>query len=86
MFTYQVRPRVFWHKPDEQLTFPAQCEICFHFQPPQPFGTAAGGGRTDVLAVAATALFNANTGEHTIESKEPLSPLDVTIEAPTRTL
>ena len=36
MLTYQVRPRIFRHPPGEQLTFPALCELCFHFQPPQP--------------------------------------------------
>lgn len=86
MFTYQVHPRIFRHTSGEVLTFPAQCEICFHFQPPQPFGAAAGGGHTAVRAVAASVLFNANSGEHTIESKEPLTPLDVMIEEPTRTL
>src|SRR5262249_35108189 len=30
------------------------------------------------------ALFNANTGEHTIQSKTPLRPLDVTIDEPIR--
>ncbi len=86
MLTYQMRPRVFRLVAGEKLTFPAQGEICFHFQPPQPFGAAGGGGRTAVRAVAASALFNANSGEHTIESKQPLSPLDVTIEEPSRTL
>jgi hypothetical protein len=86
MLTYQIRPRIFRHKPGEQLTFPAQCEVCFHFQPPQPFGTSPSGGHTAVRAVEATALFNANSGEHMIESKVPLSPLNVTIEEPSRTL
>lgn len=86
MLTYQVRPRVFRHKPGEELTFPAQCEVRFHFQPPQPFGAAAGGGRTAVRAIPASALFNANSGAHTIESKEPLSPLLVTIQDPIRTV
>ena len=86
MLTYQVRPRVFRFTSGEVPAFPAQAEICFHFQPLQPFGVAAGGGHTAVRAVAAKALFNANSGEHTIKSKEPLSPLDVTIEEPTRTL
>ncbi|TAJ96007.1 MAG: hypothetical protein EPO31_00900 [Gammaproteobacteria bacterium] len=86
MLTYQIRPRIFKHAAGEQLIFPALCKICFHFQPPQPFGAQAGGGRTAVKAVAASALFNANSGQHMIESKEPLSPLDVTIEAPTRIL
>lgn len=86
MLTYQVRPRIFRHQPGEQLTFPAECEVNFYFQPPQPFGAAAGGGHTAVRAVAASALFNANSGECTIESKEPLSPVDVTIEEPIRTV
>lgn len=86
MLTYQVRPRIFRLQSGEELTFPAQGEICFHFQPPQPFGTVAGGGHTAVRAVAASALLNANSGEHTIESKEPLLPLNVTIEEPAQTL
>jgi hypothetical protein len=44
----------------------------------------AGGGKTAVCAVAASVLFNANTGSHTVESKTPLQPLDVTIEEPSR--
>lgn len=86
MLTYQVRPRVFRHNPDEELTFPAQCSVHFHFQPPQPFGAAAGGGRTAVRAVPATAIFNAHSGAHTVESKQPLSPLAVTIQEPIRTV
>ena len=82
MLTYQVRPRVFRLKPNGPLLFPSQCELRFHFKPGQPFGVEAGGGRTAVKAVAARAIFNANTGESTIESNEPLTPLDVTIEAP----
>jgi hypothetical protein len=86
MLTYQVRPRVFRHRPGEELTFPAQCEVRFHFQPQQPFGGAAAGGRTAVRAVPATVLFNANSGTYTVESKEPLSPLLVTIQEPIRTI
>ena len=37
-------------------------------------------------AEAASVLFNANSGQHMVESKQPLSPLDVTVEAPTRIL
>jgi hypothetical protein len=84
MFTYQIRPRVFRHQPEEELTFPAKCTLSFHFQPLQPFGEAAGGGRTAVQSTPASVLFNANNGEHTIESKEPLTLLDVTIEEPIR--
>lgn len=86
MLTYQIRPRIFRHAVGEKLVFPALCELCFHFQPPQPFGAKASGGRTAVKAVRASLLFNANSGQHTIESKEPLSPLDVTIEEPARIL
>lgn len=85
MLTYQVRPRVLRHKPGEELTFPAQCEVRFHFQPLQPFGAAAGGGRTAVRAVAARALFNANSDAHMVESNEPLSPLAITVQEPDRT-
>jgi hypothetical protein len=60
------------------------CEVRFHLQPLQPFGLQADGGRTAVRAVAASALFNANTGAHTIESKEPLKPVEVLLEDPLR--
>lgn len=82
MLTYQVRPRIFRLEPEQPLVFPSQAELRFHFRPAQPFGVEAGGGRTAVKAVAATASFNANTGETTIESKQPLAPLEVSIEAP----
>jgi hypothetical protein len=86
VLTYQIRPRIFRHRPGEELAFPAQCELCFHFQPAQPFGTEPGAGRTLVRAVAASIRFNANTGQHFAESKAPLSPLDVTLQAPTQTV
>ncbi len=86
MFTYQIRPRVLRHRPGEEPVFPAQCEIRFHFRPLQPFGMEAGGGRTGVQGVPGRMLWNANTGEHTIEPERPLSPLDVTIREPTRVL
>jgi hypothetical protein len=84
MFTYQFRPRTFRYEPGRPLAFPAHCDVRFHFQPLQPFGVKASGGRTAVRAVAASALFNANSGEHTIESTQPLRSLDVTIEDPIR--
>lgn len=86
MFTYQIRPRVFRHKPGEELRLPADCVVSFHLQPLQPFGGAAAGGRTAVQFRPATASFNANNGEHYIESNPPLAPLDVTIEEPNRTI
>ena len=84
MLTYQVRPRVFWVEENQRLSFPSEAEIRFHFGPPQPFGIEAGGGLTAIKGVAASVLFNANTGAHTIESKMPLQPLDVTIHEPHR--
>lgn len=84
MFTYQVRPRIFRHETGKILSLPADVEIQFHFRPLQPFGMEAGGGHTAVRAVAAKALLNANTGEHTVQSETPLDPLDVTIQEPIR--
>jgi hypothetical protein len=86
MLTYQVRPRVFWHDPAEPLVLPNDAEVSFHLKPLQPFGMEAGGGHTAVQAVEATAFFNANTGEHSIQSKVPLEPLDIIIEEPIRTI
>ena len=86
MFTYQIRPRVFRNQPGQELTFPADCELHFHFRPAQPFGVEPSGGRTAVHAVAARLRFDANTGQHFVESEQPLSALDVTIEEPTRRL
>jgi len=86
MFTYQIRPRVFRLEEGTNLSFPAKGKVNFVFGPLQPFGVEAGGGRTAVKAVAATVFFDANTGNHSIESKEPLSPLDVILEEPNRIL
>ncbi|MCF6147145.1 MAG: hypothetical protein E3K37_00625 [Candidatus Kuenenia sp.] len=84
MFTYQIRPRVFRLEEGTTFTFPAKGKVKFVFQPLQTFGVEAGGGRTAVKAVAATVLFDANTGQHTIESKDPLKPLEVILEEPNR--
>ncbi len=40
----------------------------------------AGGGRTAVRGVSARAVFNANTGAHTIQSSRSLSPLEVIVD------
>jgi len=84
MLTYQVRPRVFRITDGEKFEFPSDGQIRFSFLPLQPFGMEAGGGHTAVRAVKGSAYFNANTGEHTIESKPPLNALDVTIKEPDR--
>ena len=85
MLTYQIRPRIYRYGEGEtEQEFPAECTVRFYFLPEQPFGERADGGRTAVQAVAARALFNANTGVHTIESHDPLCPLDVKIEEPSR--
>jgi len=79
MLTYQVRPRKF--RSDKPLPpFPADVQIRFHFEPPQPFGMKADGGRTVVRGEPARALMNANTGAHSIESNQPLKPLEVVID------
>lgn len=87
MLTYQIRPRVF--RMDEALApplWPAECVVRFHFAPKQPFGTDSAGGRTTIQGRSAKALFNANNGTHSIESDDPLAPLDVTVEDGTRTV
>jgi hypothetical protein len=84
MLAYQVRPRVFRTDGTPFPGFPLTGDVRFHLGPQQPFGVAAGGGRTTVKAVAAHALFNANNGAHFIEASIPLQPLDVTLQAPDR--
>ena len=81
MLTYQVRPRVF-HFTGEGAppSFPADCVVRFHFLPLQPFGAEAGGGRTAVRGVAAEALFNAHSGEHTVTSTQPLKPIEAALQ------
>lgn len=86
MLTYQIRPRVFRLESGQTLPFPAAGKVRFYFSPLQPFGMEAGSGHTAVQNVAASANFNANTGSHSIESKEPLAPLEITIEEPNRVL
>jgi len=81
MLTYQVRPRVFRFTGEgAPPSLPADCVVRFHFLPLQPFGAEAGGGRTAVRAVAAQALFNAHSGQHTITSAQPLNPLEVILQ------
>jgi hypothetical protein len=84
MLTYQVRPRVLKLEEGHTLPFPADGEVHFYFSPLQPFGVEAEGGHTAVQNVAASVLFNANTGAHSVESKQPLAPLNLTIEEPNR--
>lgn len=84
MLTYQVRQRVFTLEGDQALPFPAIGSVRFYFSPLQPFGVEAAGGHTAVQNVAASVTFNANTGAHIIESKQPLMALNVSIEAPSR--
>lgn len=86
MLTYQVRPRIFRTDGTPLPDFPLDGEVRLYFAPQQPFGVEAGGGRTAVKAVAADVLFNANNGEHFIESRVPLRPLDVTLQAPDRSV
>lgn len=84
MLTYQVRPRIFKVECGKSLPFPATGHVNFYFIPRQPFGVEAGGGHTAVQDVKASVMFNANTGAHFVESKQPLAPLDVKIEGKNR--
>jgi hypothetical protein len=86
MLTYQVRQRVLRLEGGQSLPFPAEGHVKFHLLPKQPFGTEAGGGQTAVRGVAASAYFNANSGAHSIESKQPLDPLDVKVHELGRTI
>src|SRR5688572_23679806 len=84
MLTYQIRKRVLRLAAGDKLLFPNQGQVTFHLAPKQPFGMEASGGRTAALGEARL-HFDANTGVHHIESKQPLSPLDVTFESPEQT-
>lgn len=80
LLTYQVRKRIFLLEEDRDISYPTDVVIEIVFNPFQPFGSGLDEGKTCVKAVAASALFNANTGHHSIASKTPLSPLDVIIQ------
>ncbi|MHC4109839.1 MAG: hypothetical protein ACYSUY_02115 [Planctomycetota bacterium] len=84
MLTYQVRPRIYRLEEGKKFSFPNNVELIFHIQPLQSFGKEPGGGRTAVRAVEAKSLFDANTGRHWIQSKNPLQPLEVIIDEPIR--
>lgn len=84
MFTYQVRKRIFRLADGREPSLPNTFEVVFTLQPPQPFGMSAGGGKTAVQSVGASVDFDANTGHHFVESKQPLRPLEVVIEEPVR--
>lgn len=68
----------------QRLSFPADVSISLFFLPLQPFGKAAGGGLTARREQQARVFFNANTGQHFVESNVPLEPLVVEIEEPSR--
>lgn len=82
MLTYRLRPRTFRIDPAATLVFPAAATIRVHLLPTQPFGGAPDRGRTAVKSTPASAYFNANTGQHHIESRPPLNPIGVVFEAP----
>ncbi len=80
MQTYQIRKRIYRVDDPNGFEFPNELEIVFELRPLQAFGMEAGNGRTAVQHTEASAIFDANTGWHSIESKHPLKPLEVTIE------
>jgi hypothetical protein len=84
MLTYQVRPRILHITSDQKPEFPADVVFSLSFQPLQPFGKASGGGLTAVKSQPGHVFFNLSTGQHFIDSEPPLSPLEVSIEEPTR--
>ncbi len=80
MLTYHIRKRVFKLDEDVEIDFPVDAEIVLTLAPDQPFGMSASGGRTVRYGVAALMHYNANNGRVTIESQEPLEPLEVRIQ------
>jgi hypothetical protein len=82
VLTYQVRKRVFRVEDPASLSFPCDAVISFKMQPLQPFGMAAGGGRTTVQNKPATLNFDLNSGMYGITSSDPLKPLEVMIDTP----
>ena len=80
MLTYQVRERIFLLDEDVDLDFPVDAEIVLTLAPEQPFGISASGGRTVRQDVAASVHYDGNNGRMTLESKEPLEPLEVRIQ------
>lgn len=84
MLTYHVRKRIFKLDKDVEINFPVDAEIVLTLAPDQPFGMSASGGRTVRYGVAALMHYNANNGRVTMESQEPLEPLEVRIQGPDR--
>ena len=80
MLTYQVRKRVFRVEDPSTVAFPNNVSISFVFQPLQPFGMSASGGRTAVHSKPANVKFDLNTGVFSIESANPLEKLEVIIQ------
>jgi hypothetical protein len=86
MLTYRIRPRVLKIDPPKDVSFPADVCVRFHFEPKQPFGGTSDGGRTAAKDTPATALFNANTGHHSIESRPPFERVSVVLTSPDQTI
>lgn len=80
MLTYRVRPRILKFDAGTKIVVPALTEVTFQFAPGQAFGVEAGGGRPAVRAVAATVMLNARTGQYTVESAQPLAPLQLLVD------
>lgn len=80
MMTYQVRKRTYRVDNPNGMTFPNLAELDFEMMPLQPFGVEPGNGRTTIESVPSRLVLDLNTGWHTIESSQPLTPLNVTID------
>lgn len=78
MLTYRTRPRVFKFARDVHvIPTPALTTVSFRFEPGQAFGTQPDGGRTAVRGVAAKAEVDLRTGQYTIASELPLTPIEL---------
>jgi hypothetical protein len=80
MLTYQVRKRTFTVDDPSSIVFPNKVTATFVFEPLQPFGMTADGGRTAVIGKPANVKFNRNNGTYYIESLNPLEKLEVIAE------
>lgn len=78
MFTYQIRERIF--RVDADLSFPNDVVINIFFHKNTAFGNAGSEGRTWNKSTPGGVIFNANTGQFSIDPKNCIDSLDVTIK------
>jgi hypothetical protein len=93
VFTYQVRPRKFFHEKGKELVFPNDVELVFHLCPLQLFGLGGLGGSTFFKPKRSSKFqfkkgsskhqfkVDWNTGRHTLIAGSSLDPLKVSLQA-----